>query len=310
MKVLIIDEFHSDFLAVLKQNKNIELDYLPKLDAKEVSKLIKNYQGLVFRHKIQVDAKLLSQNPQLKFIARGGAGMDNIDEKAAKKQGITLLNAPEGNRDAVGEHVIGMLLMLFNKLNKANTEVNRKVWLREGNRGIELKGKTISLIGFGNNGAATAKKLSGFDCEVLAYDKYSSSFFNNQVKQSSLAEIFEKTDVLSLHVPLTKETKYLINQGFIDQFKKPFYLINISRGKVVCLADLKKALEEEKILGACLDVLEKENLDDLNPKENLIFDYLVSNPKVLFSPHVAGWTHESYQKIGSVLANKILNLIA
>ena len=309
-ELLIINDLDQSFFEVLETEKyHIKVDYLPGISPSEVPLIIEKYDGLIVRSKMKINKELIDKAANLKFIARAGAGVDNIDEEYANSKGIPVLNAPEGNRDAVAEHIIGMLLMLFNKLNLGNMEVNQKVWNREGNRGLEIKGKTIGLIGFGNNGSATAQKLANFGCNILAYDKYKSGFGNESITECGLAEIFENADVLSLHVPLTMETKFLANEEFFNSFRKPIFFINAARGKITSITDLKKALLSGKVLGACLDVLQNEDLDNMNPEEELAFNYMVSNPKVLFTPHVAGWTKESYIRISEVLAQKVNNLL-
>lgn len=265
--------------------------------------------GLVIRSRFPMDRDFLDHAHALKFIARSGAGMENIDIPYCENRGIVLHNAPEGNRNAVAEHALGMLLSLFNHLKKGDLEIRKGIWDREGNRGVELDGKTVGIIGYGNNGAAFAKKLRGFDVEVLAYDKYKSGFGDAFVKESSLEEIQEKADVLSLHIPQNNETKFWLDTPFFDAFEKSFYLINLSRGKIVKTSGLRKALNEGKVLGACLDVLEYEKASFENifsgdmPDD---FKFLLNSDKVLLSPHVGGWTHESYFKLSGVLADKIL----
>jgi len=241
----------------------------------------------------------------LEFIGRAGSGMDNIDVVYTEKHNIRILNAPEGNRDSVAEHAIGMLLMLFNRLHIANQQVKKMIWDREANRGYEVKGKTISIIGYGNTGSAFARRLGNFGCKVLSYDKKQYSYGDSYTQESTMKEIFSDTDVLSLHIPLTNETRYLVNESYIAQFKKPFYLINTSRGEVVNLAHLSEAIQAGKILGACLDVLENENLQKMTAKEKGIFKNLQKNDHVIFSPHVAGWTKESFVRINEVLTKKI-----
>jgi D-3-phosphoglycerate dehydrogenase len=241
-----------------------------------------------------------------------GAGMENIDVAYAEKNGIACVNSPEGNRDAVAEHALGMLLALFNNLIKANTEVRNGKWLREENRGLELCGKTVGIIGYGNMGAAFAQRLQGFGVKVLAYDKYKTNFGNDFVKESSLQEIFEQADILSLHTPLTDETNYLINNAFIKQFKKNIYIINTARGKCLNTADLVANLESGKVLGACLDVLEYEavSFEGIDAKEMpQPMQYLMKSDKVILTPHIAGWTKESNIKLAEFLAQKIISVL-
>lgn len=256
-----------------------------------------------------LDKNLLSKASALKFIGRVGAGMENIDLEYAKQKGIKCYNSPEGNRDAVGEHALGMVLALFNKLCIANSEVKNGIWKREANRGLEIKGKTIGIIGFGNMGGAFAQRLKGFETNIIAYDKYKTGFGNDYVSEVQLEDIFRETDVLSLHVPLTTETEFMINNDFIDRFKKPIYLINTARGKVVNTSDLIEHIKAGKILGAALDVLEYEqsSFENIHKSfQNRDFKFLSESKQVILSPHIAGWTHESNIKLATFLADKII----
>lgn len=312
MKVVFLDTVH----PIL--NERLSAHGFNCVDATELNRVdaensIKDAVGIVVRSRFRMDAEFLSNAEQLKFIARSGAGMENIDEVFTQRRNIELFNAPEGNRNAVGEHALGMLLTLFNKLHFADREVRNGKWEREGNRGVELDGKTIGLIGFGNNGQAFAKKLQGFDVTVLAYDKYKSGFATEFVEEVSIARIFQEADVLSFHIPQTEETLFMANADFFSSFAKPIYLINLSRGKIVQTLALVDGLKNHTILGACLDVLEYEKSSfetffthDL-PGE---FAYLLKSENVILSPHVGGWTHESYFKLSDVLADKILTWIA
>jgi len=245
----------------------------------------------------------------LKFIARSGAGLENIDLAAAEERGITVFNSPEGNRDAVGEQAIGMLIMFFNHLKRSDAEVRKGVWLREDNRGEEIAGKTIGIIGYGMMGSALAKKLSGFDCKVIAHDKYKAGFSSDWVQECTLEELQAQADVISLHLPQSNETHYYVNQEFIANCAKPFVLINTARGQNVEVKALVDALKSGKVRGACLDVLEfeKRTFESLKQDElPLDFQYLTKAENVILSPHVAGWTKESYVKLSSFLAEKIL----
>jgi D-3-phosphoglycerate dehydrogenase len=311
-KVLLIDSAHPVLQEELEKMGFI-CDYFPKASKEEIIRMAGDYIGFVIRSKIPLDNSILPFAKKLKFIARVGAGMENIDIDLAEKLGIQCFNAPEGNRDAVGEQAIGMLLSLFNRLIRVDNEVRNGVWIREGNRGTEIKGKTIAIIGYGNTGHAFAKKLSGFEANVIAYDKYKSDFSESFVKEVEMNEIFETADVLSFHVPLTQETTYLFNSEYISRFRKPIYVINTSRGKVVNTPDLVSSLESEKVLGACLDVLEYEKFSfeaiqsDQLPEA---FAKLIKMQNVILSPHIAGWTHESHFKLGKVLADKIRDAFA
>ncbi|MBE0639885.1 MAG: hydroxyacid dehydrogenase [Bacteroidales bacterium] len=310
-KVLFIDTVH----PVLQQDLTdlgFQCDYFENYSTADYHLVIQQYTGIIIRGKILLDKTILSKAAQLKFIGRVGAGMENIDVEYAESHGIQCLNAPEGNRDAVGEHTLGMLLMLLNNLRKADREVREGIWIREGNRGVEIEGKTVGIIGYGNMGGAFAKRLAGFGAKVIAYDKYKSQFTDQYVEESTLEQLFEKTDILSLHIPLTEETTFLVDDQFINQFKKNIYLINTSRGKVLKTADLVKNLKSGKVKGAALDVIEYEKLsfEGIN-KANLPedFKYIVQSDHVVLSPHIAGWTHESNYKMAKVIVNKIKDLL-
>ena len=278
----------------------------------QILAVIHDYNGIVIRSRFSMNKDFLDKATALEFIARSGAGMENIDIDYCANRKIELFNAPEGNRNAVAEHALGMLLALFNNLNRCDEEVRKGRWERERNKGVELDGKTIGLIGYGNNGSAFAKKLSGFDVQILAYDKYKTGFGNEFVKESSWQEIYAQADVLSFHIPQNQETLALFDDRCLNNFAKSIYLINLSRGKIVKTLTVKNGIEGGKILGACLDVLEYEQssfenmfdkLDDL-PEE---FKFILQSDKVILSPHVGGWTHESYYKLSSVLLEKIEN---
>jgi D-3-phosphoglycerate dehydrogenase / 2-oxoglutarate reductase len=305
--ILFIDSVHPCLKEELEKAGMIcEEDFISPREV--IESRIDKYDGIIIRSRFKLDNIFLSKTSRLKFIARLGAGMENIDEKYAKKKGIACLNAPEGNRDAVAEHVLGMLLSLFNNLCRADRQVRNGLWIREGNRGIELQGKTVGIIGYGNMGTAFAKRLQGFEVNVIAYDKFRKNYSDNFAKEASMDTIFEQVDILSLHIPLTEETKYLVNDPFIKNFRKNIYLINTSRGKIVNTADLVKHIESGKISGACLDVMEYESLSFENLSEKDLpapFQYLVKSDRVILSPHIAGWTHESNEKLARVLAGKI-----
>ncbi len=307
MKILFIDSNHSLLHEMLeKAGHTCDLNY--HWTKEEIVNNIHLYDGIVIRSKIKITKDIIDKAVNLKFIARAGAGMENIDVSYAESKGIKCLHAPEGNRDAVAEHAIGMLLSIFNNLIRANKEVREGKWIREGNRGVELMGKTIGIIGYGNMGSAFADRLKGFGVKVLVYDKYKKNFGSDFIIETTLKQIFEEADVVSLHTPLTDETHYLMNDIFINNFKKNIYIINTARGKCLNTADLVKNIKSGKVLGACLDVLEYEvvsfeNIDAANLPEP--FQYLAQSEKVIFSPHIAGWTHESNEKIARILADKI-----
>jgi D-3-phosphoglycerate dehydrogenase len=304
MKVVFIDSVHESLAIGLQQlGYQCVMAYNEKTDV--ILKELADATGVVIRSKFRLSREVMEAAPRLKFIARSGSGMENIDVAFAQSRGILCINSPEGNRDAVAEHALGMLLMLFNKLKQCDAEVRAGLWRREENRGLEILGKTVGIIGYGVMGSAFAQRLQGFGCRIMAYDKYKTGFGNSLLQEVSLKEIMEQSDILSLHVPLTAETQFMVNQDFFKGFKKPFYLINTSRGKVVNTLDLCQAIESGKVLGACLDVLEFEQSSFEKIEENEVFKRLCSFSNVLLSPHVAGWTVESYEKLSTYLLEKI-----
>lgn len=305
--ILIADEMHPSLFAMLDK-AGFLYDYKPAISRAELMASLAPYAGLIIRSKTTVDEELLSQAPNLRFIGRAGAGLDLIDLDAVKRRDIAVFHAGEGNRDAVAEHTVGMLLALLANILKADREVRQGMWNREGNRGYELGNLTVGLIGFGNNGRATAQRLSGFGCRVLAHDKFLTHYGGTLAQESTMAEIMAEADVLSLHIPLTDDTRMMVNDAFIDQFAKPFYLINIARGEIVSLEAVVRGLQRGKIRGACLDVLENEKLTKLTPVQQAAFDYLRQSDRVVLTPHVAGWTHESYMRINEVLVRQIQGL--
>lgn len=276
----------------------------------QIEAKIQNYHGIVIRSRFKIDKTFLDKATNLQFIARVGAGLESIDCDYANEKGVHLIAAPEGNRNAVGEHAVGMLLSLMNKLNRADTLVREGKWIREGNRGYELEGKTIGIIGYGNMGKSFAKKLRGFDVEVLCYD-IQDNLGDENAQQVTLEELQQKSDVVSLHIPWTPKTDKMVNNDFINAFAKPFWLINTSRGKNVVTADLVTALESGKIFGAGLDVLEYEKLSFENlfidSEKPTAFQYLLDSEKVLLTPHIAGWTFESHEKLAQTIVDKIID---
>lgn len=308
MKVLIIDEMHESIMPLLSE-LNLEVDYMPQIKRNEIISILKNYEGLIVRSKTPIDASLLAYAANLKFVARAGAGVDNVEVEELERRNIQLINAPEGNRDALAEHAIGMLLTLFNKINTADLEIRQGIWDREGNRGIELMGKTVGLLGFGNMGAAFAKRLSSFECKIIAYDAEKTGFSNEYVEEVSLDILKEQTQILSLHIPMNTQNKGLVNADFLSKFEKLEYIINTSRGEVLILKDLLKLLKENKIKGAALDVLENEKINSLSPEELSVFQSFTKLKQVILTPHVAGWSFESYEKINKVLYQKIKLLV-
>jgi len=313
MKFLLIDTVHPSLPGLL-QEAGHQCAAGESLTRPEILKVIPGYDGIIIRSRILIDREFLDQAVRLKVIGRIGAGMECIDVNYASAKKIACLNSPEGNRDAVGEHAIGMLLMLFNKLHKANAEVKQGLWIREANRGTELAAKTVGIVGYGNMGNAFAKKLSGFGCNVLAYDKYKSNFSDAFAREASMDEIFEQTDILSLHVPLTPETTFLADDAYINSFRKNIYIVNTARGKCIRTTDLVKNLRSGKVRGACLDTIEYEEtsfekFDARIPgsEKNPDWEYLCSSDQVVLSPHIAGWTVESLEKLARILAGKIIS---
>ncbi|MBS1527858.1 MAG: 2-hydroxyacid dehydrogenase [Bacteroidetes bacterium] len=303
--ILIVDDIHPVFIEQAEA-LGYHCDYQPAIKPDEAYAILGQYEGLVIRSKFLVDKKVLDLSTKLRLICRAGAGMDNIDEDYAIERGITLINAPEGNMDAVGEHAVGMLLSLMNNFNRADAEIRNSIWKREANRGYELKGKTVGIIGYGFMGSSFARKLSGFSVNVIAYDKYKTGFSDQYVREVSMEEIVKHSDVLSLHVPLTSETDGLVDDEYLFHFKKPIFLLNTSRGKVVKTQAVLNAIKQGKILGAGLDVLEVEKFPALG--EQFWFEELKQSGKVLLTPHVAGWTFDSYRRISEVMAEKLAHM--
>jgi D-3-phosphoglycerate dehydrogenase len=298
-KVLIIDEVHPSMTEGLTK-LGFEVETRLDLTLTEFTSILPSFDGLVVRSKFKITANLI-ENTALSFIARAGAGLDLLDVEACQAKGIAIFAANEGNSDAVAEHVIGQILSLAHKLHTSDTEVRHGLWEREGNRGFEIKGKTIGIIGYGNMGKAVASRLSGFGLRILAYDKYAPSVDY----PAKMAQIFEEADILSLHIPLTSETRGLVTTSFIESFKKPILLINSSRGPISPLEPLLQGLRSGHIRGLALDVLPNEKLATWSPIEKELFTEIAAYPATIFSPHVAGWTTESYVKINEVLLEKI-----
>lgn len=309
MKILHLDTNHP---LLIKQLNELGFQNHQEYTAlkKDIETIISNYDGIIIRSRFTIDKTFLDAAKNLKFIGRVGAGLENIDCDYAEKKGVILISAPEGNSNAVGEHTLALLLSLFNKLNKADSEIREGKWLREDNRGLELDGKTVGIIGYGNMGKAFAKKLRGFDVDVLCYD-IKANVGDKNAKQVSLATFQEQADVVSLHTPQTELTKKMVNSKFIQAFNKPFWLLNTARGKSVVTNDLVSALKTGKILGAGLDVLEyeKASFENLfkNNDENMpeAFRYLIQAQNVILTPHVAGWTVESKEKLAQTIVDKI-----
>lgn len=329
-KILITDAVH-EFLITQFEAAGFSTDYLPNITDNEVRKIIHIYKGLIVNSKINVDREMIDLAQQLEFVGRLGSGMEIIDKVYAENRGIKVCNSPEGNRNAVAEHALGMLLALANQLLRGDFEVRQKIWEREARRGFELNGKVLGIIGFGHTGSTFARKLAGLGLKVLAYDKYKNvrqeiahlenaqtlpedGLLNPPIRcmahveaVADLSEIFARADIVSLHLPLTAETKYFVNQDFLSQFKKKIVLLNTSRGKVVKTSAILTALERNELIGACLDVFENEKVNTFTEEENDLYERLYRLPNVILSPHVAGWTHESKLRMASVLVQKILH---
>ena len=312
MKILLLDSNHPLITEqLLAKGFLLEEDFTSSYD--EVLQKINQYDGIIIRSRIPLDKNFLENAQNLKFIARVGAGMENIDLEVAKNLGISLINSPEGNRDAVAEHVVAMLLILMNRLFIASEEVKKGVWKREENRGDELLGKTFGIIGYGNMGKATAKRLSGFGVEVIFYDILP-NLEDEFAKQVSLEELQERADILSLHIPLDASTEYLVDKNFISKMKKNFYLVNTARGKNVKTSALVDALKSGKVKAAALDVLEYEkssfeNLDistSLSTRNKEDLQFLLESNQVIVTPHIAGWTHQSKEKLAQFIVDKII----
>jgi D-3-phosphoglycerate dehydrogenase len=307
-KILITDTIHECIIPMLIKG-GFEVDYLPGLSREEILNVLKQYIGVIIRSKTPADRAFMDAGaPNLKFIARSGAGMDQVDLEYASKTGITLLNAPEGNRDAVAEHTVGMLLLLINKLRVADAQVRAGIWDREGNRGTELMGKTFAIIGYGFMGTAVSKRLTGFGCNVIAYDKYKTGYGSELVKETTLEEVYDQADIVSFHIPLTAETRFYVNDLFIGKFRKNIILLNTARGEIIPMESLVKNLKSGKIIAAGLDVLENERMEALSAQQKNLMSEISAMDQVILTPHVAGWTVESYIKISETLGRKILGL--
>ncbi len=309
MKILLLDKNHP-LIAEQLSEKGFVLEEDFSSSYEQVLEKIHLYEGVIIRSRIPLDAHFLEKAKNLKFIARVGAGMENIDSAKAQELSIKLINSPEGNKDAVAEHVIGTLLVLMNRLFISSNEVKKGIWLREENRGEEILGKTFGIIGYGNMGKAVAKRLSGFGCKTIFYD-IKPNLSDESATQVSLQELQENADILSLHTPLTEDTLYMIDEEFISKMKKNFYFVNTARGKNLKTSALVNALKSGKIKGACLDVLEyeKTSFENLETK-NEDLEYLLNSEKAIITPHIAGWTHESKIKLAQVIVDKILAFTA
>lgn len=301
---MVVDVMHESLFPMLAEI-GWEADYQPSISRAQIKATHESYDGLIVRSKTLIDRDLLGDHPTVKFIGRAGAGLDNLDLEYLKEKGIHVLHASEGNRDAVGEYTVGVLLSLMRNIPRAHDQVRAFRWEREANRGEEIMGKTVGIIGYGNMGQAVAQRLAGFQCNVLAYDKYKRDFSDPYCKEVPMETILSEADILSLHIPLTSETKGLVNNAYFMRFKKKIILINTSRGEIVSLSDLSKAMEEGRVRGAALDVLENEKLETLTALQLQAFNSLGKMSNVIFTPHIAGWTFESHVKINVALVQKM-----
>jgi D-3-phosphoglycerate dehydrogenase / 2-oxoglutarate reductase len=306
-KCLIIDPMHPSLFSMLEEI-GWEPHYHPEISFEEIQQTHTAYDGLIVRSKTTINRQLLGDAPTIRFVGRAGAGVDNVDTEYLKEKNIKVIHAAEGNRDAVGEFTVGLLLSLMRNIPRADKQVREYVWEREANRGEELGEKTIGLIGYGNMGRAFAKRLAGFGCKILAYDKYKSGFGSSGCDEVTMDRIYREADILSFHIPLTRETRGMVNFDYLNRFEKNIILVNTSRGEIIYLNELNKALETGKVRGVALDVLENEKLNKLSPEQKQAFDSLKGKPNVIFTPHIAGWTYESHVKINVALVDKIKRL--
>jgi len=306
MKILVLDDIDVIFKIIMEE-AGFVVSLNPTITSQELINIIGDYEIIIVNSATIVDKALIDKALKLKAIGRPGSGMENINVEYAVSKGIICYNSPEGNADAVAEHIIGMILMFNRNILTASQEVKNGFWKRKENTGTELGGKVLGIIGYGNTGSCLAKKLSGFDMTILAYDKYKSNFSNHFVQESSLSMLFEQADIVSLHLPLTLETNCFANEVFFNSFKKPILLINSSRGSVVVLEDLKTAIETSKVRGALLDVMEKEPIEALVTAKNDLAEWFLKSPQIVITPHIAGWTKEAKYKMAKILAERLKN---
>jgi len=306
-RVLILDKMHRSIGPML-QEIGWEADYRPAITREEILEIIGAYEGIIIRSKTILDRELIEKAHRLKVIARAGAGLDQIDRKAVEERRIALINAPEGNRSALGEHALGVLLALLHNIHRAANEVRQGQWKRESNRGIELGGKTVGIYGYGFMGSAFAEKLAGFGCRVIAFDKYKEDYGNRQVQEVSLEHFEQETEILSIHVPLTSETRMYFTADYLRKYPKLKFIINTARGEVLSMKGVLELLEEGRLLGVGLDVLENEKIEQLSEAEHTVFSALANRQDVILTPHIAGWTFESYERINEVIVKKMVEL--
>ena len=304
MKVIITCKAHDLLLKQLRE-KGYEVIYEPAITHAALTELIHDVTGIIVTTRLHIDKSIIEKAPSLKWIGRLGSGMELIDTTFAENRGIRCISTPEGNRNAVAEHTLGMLLSLMHHINGSYREIKKGIWKREENRGTELSGKTIGIIGYGNTGSALAKLLGSFEVTVLAYDKYKNGFGKDYIKEVSLEQLCRYSNVISFHVPLTTETHHLANATFFNSLQNKPYILNTCRGKVVSLPDLADALKNNKIAGAGLDVLENEELNSYSPAEKNLMEWLLSRPDVIITPHIAGYSHEASYKMAFVLLEKL-----
>jgi len=309
LKALITDGVHPLLLEGLEA-LGYECDYRPKIKLEEVRQLVPDYDGMIINSKILVDKAMLDTATKLKFVGRLGSGMEIVDLDYAAEKGVAIFSAPEGNCNAVGEHALGMLLALANNLRQADKEVRQKIWNREANRGFEIMGKTVGIVGFGHTGSSFASKLQGMGVRILTYDKYKKNYTMPfpYVTETDMETILNEADIVSFHLPLTDEVQHLVNEDLINRFAKKIILINTSRGRVVKTSALIAELASGKISGACLDVFENEKPKTFTAEEHELYDQLYQFPNVILSPHVAGWTVESKKRLAMVLLDQIIRL--
>lgn len=301
---LVIDPMHESLFEMMT-GIGWQVDYKPNITRDEIKAIHTGYDGLIVRSKTTIDRDLLGPLPTLKLVGRAGAGLDNMDLAYMEEKGIHVLHASEGNRDAVGEYAVGALLSLLRNIPRGDQQVRQSVWDREGNRGEEIMGKTIGIVGYGNMGQSFARRLSGFGCNVLTFDKYKTRYDDAHARAVSMETLREESDILSLHIPLTAETRMMVNAEYLKAFKKRIVFVNTARGEIVSLTDLVEVMAQGQVRGAVLDVLENEKLDKLTPNQRQAFNLLANRSDVILSPHIAGWTFESHVKINVALVQKI-----